>query len=428
MTRWLLLAALLSSCVTAPEMPVTQAAALSPPGRPGRPAEEVVLGNPELARDALELAFRLESGRALPVLTRFEEPVTVRLVGSAPTVARDLSELIARLRDEARIDIRPAAGGEDASITVQMVSRRAVSRELPGAACFVAPGVSSWPEYRAARGSAGADWTKLTTRTRAAIFIPADVAPQEMRDCLHEELAQALGPVGDLYRLTGSVFNDDNFHAVLTRTDMLILRALYDDALSSGLSEREVARRLPAILDRINPAGRRGGAPAPAPRDPAWEREIQRALVPGDEGSRRAGAARALARAEEGGWTDARAAFSLYVWARLNMERDAARAGAALERSRALYAALPGTSVQLAHVDLQRGAVALAEDNPSAALAIAEGAIPVATRARNAALLASLHAVRGAALDALGRPGPARRARAEGRRWSAYGFGAVPET
>jgi len=34
-------------------------------------------------------------------------------------------------------------------------------------------------------------------------------SPQEVRDCLHEELAQALGPLNDLYRLPDSVFNDD---------------------------------------------------------------------------------------------------------------------------------------------------------------------------------------------------------------------------
>lgn len=69
------------------------------------------------------------------------------------------------------------------------------------------------------------DWTKLERRDRAAVFVRFDVAPQEIRDCLHEELAQALGPLKDLYRLSDSVSNDDNIHAVLTSFDMLILRA-----------------------------------------------------------------------------------------------------------------------------------------------------------------------------------------------------------
>ena len=76
-----------------------------------------------------------------------------------------------------------------------------------------------------------------------------------MRDCLHEELAQALGPLNDLYRLSDSVFNDDNMHTVLTGFDMLILRVFYSPALRSGMTRAEVAARLPAILAQLNPAG-----------------------------------------------------------------------------------------------------------------------------------------------------------------------------
>jgi hypothetical protein len=81
-----------------------------------------------------------------------------------------------------------------------------------------------------------------------AVFMPADVAPQEVRDCLHEEVAQAIGPLNDLYRLPDSVFNDDNFHTVLTGFDMLILRATYAPELRSGMTRAEVAAALPGIL------------------------------------------------------------------------------------------------------------------------------------------------------------------------------------
>ena len=60
----------------------------------------------------------------------------------------------------------------------------------------------------------------------------------------HEELAQALGPLNDLYRLSDSVFNDDNFQSVLTSFDMDILRMTYSPSLSSGMSREEVAARL----------------------------------------------------------------------------------------------------------------------------------------------------------------------------------------
>ena len=61
-----------------------------------------------------------------------------------------------------------------------------------------------------------------------------------MRDCLHEELAQALGPLNDLYHLPDSVFNDDNIHTVLTGFDMLILRAAYAPELRTGMTREQV--------------------------------------------------------------------------------------------------------------------------------------------------------------------------------------------
>ncbi|MCB1328050.1 MAG: DUF2927 domain-containing protein, partial [Maritimibacter sp.] len=182
--------------------------------------------NSEIAGDFLDLAFQLESGRTLPVLSRFEGPVTLALRGDAPgSMQADLDRLIGRLRSEAGIDIRVGTDGRPASINVEVIRKSELQRVVPNAACFVAPNVSSWAEYKRARYAERTDWTRLTTRTQMAVFLPGDVSPQEIRDCLHEEIAQALGPVNDLYRLPDSVFNDDNFHTVLTGFDMLILRA-----------------------------------------------------------------------------------------------------------------------------------------------------------------------------------------------------------
>jgi hypothetical protein len=152
-----------------------------------------------------------------------------------------------------------------------------MQRVVPQAACFVVPRVSSWAEFRRARGSRDLDWTTLTGRDRVAVFIPSDVSPQEVRDCLHEEVAQALGPLNDLYRLPDSVFNDDNFHAVLTGFDMLILRTYYDAELANGMTRAEVSARLPGILARLNPGGARGRAARCAPpRGPGSRRSRPR--------------------------------------------------------------------------------------------------------------------------------------------------------
>ena len=222
--------------------------------------------NAQIARDFSDLIFQLESGRPIPVFTRFEGPVTVAFNGPAPAhLVADLDGLLVRLRAEAGIDIRQIAGG-DAAIRIELVPPRQLQRAAPGAACFVVPRVRDWAALRRNRQSPLIDWTTLQVRDRAAVFIPDDATPQEMRDCLHEELAQALGPLNDLYHLPDSVFNDDNMHAVLTGFDMLILRVTYAPALRSGMTQAEVMAQVPDILALINPAGAGGAAPIARPR------------------------------------------------------------------------------------------------------------------------------------------------------------------
>jgi hypothetical protein len=140
----------------------------------------------------------MESGNDLTVLTRFAGPVTIRMIGAPPsTLSPDLTSLICRLWSEARIDIRPT-NTETANITIEAVSRSKIRQILPQAAGFVAPNVSSIAEYKKVRRSAQTNWSLMQTRTRVAIFLPNDASPQEVRDCLHEEVAQPLGLLNDL--------------------------------------------------------------------------------------------------------------------------------------------------------------------------------------------------------------------------------------
>ena len=207
-----------------------------------------VASNANIAADFLSLHFELESGRPLPILTRFEGPISVRVTGNAaPSLRPDLTALVGRLQREAGIDIRQVGEAQDANITIQSVSREDIRKALPQAACFVVPNVESLAEFKRKRRQPATNWSLLRERYKMGIFVPHDAPPQEIRDCLHEELAQAIGPLNDLYRLQDSVFNDDNVHTILTGYDILILRATYAPELHSGMSRTEVATRLPGI-------------------------------------------------------------------------------------------------------------------------------------------------------------------------------------
>lgn len=380
--------------------------------------------NAAIAEDILDLSFQMESGRPVPVLSRFEAPVTVRMTGDVPpTAPQDLQRLIARLRSEAGIDIS-LTGSERASITVEFLPRRVLARVAPQAACFVTPRVSDWSDYRSSLRSGASDWTTLTLRETEAIFVPSDFAPQEIRDCLNEELSQGLGPLNDLYRLPDSVDNDDNMQSLLTGFDMLVLRALYAPELHSGMTRSEVAARLPGILARINPRGA-NGAPQLAGRDTprAYVDAISRAIGPGiPVAQRRAAASEAVAIAESQGWHDNRAGFAWLILGRLLAGSDPSRGLEALLHAQAIYRAA-GLRLQSAHVEMQLAAFALSQGDAEQAMRLADDASGPAMQAQNAALLASLLMVKAEALDLMQRPDDARSVRLDSLAWARYGFG-----
>ncbi|MBT8412494.1 MAG: DUF2927 domain-containing protein [Octadecabacter sp.] len=402
--------------VALPAMVQFGAPEVSPPAR----------SNAQMARDFLDLSFEMESGREIPTLSRFEGPITVAVRPGAPaSLGLDLDQLLQRLRREAGIDIgRAPTGTEAASITIETLPRARMQRFVPQAACFVVPRVASWAEFRRARRGRTLDWTTLETRERVAIFIPSDVSPQEVRDCLHEEIAQAIGPLNDLYRLSDSVFNDDNMHAVLTGFDMLMLRAYYHPSLRSGLSHSDVAQRLPEILAELNPSGAGAGGPAVARTPRPWIEAIETALG-GTSGPdfRRAAAARAIQIAQEAGLEDGRLAFSYFALGRLTLGSDLETAFAALRASVDLYDRIAPGGVQVAHLDMQMAAFALSAGRPDHALSLTGDAMRGATQGQNAALLSTILMIRAEALDALGRASEARETRLDSLAWGRYGFG-----
>ncbi len=380
--------------------------------------------NSDIARDFLDLSFNLESGRSLQTLTRFEGPISVRVTGKPSAgLGSDLSRLLHRLRTEARIDIRQDQS-ETANITIEAVSRAEIRAMLPQAACFVAPNVSSLAQYRLSRRTSLVNWTGLKERKRLSIFLPNDASPQEVRDCLHEELAQALGPLNDLYRLPDSVFNDDNVHTVLTGFDMLILRAYYDPSLLNGMSKPQVAERIGGILSRINPRGAQF-APRRLTRTPrSWINSIQRALGPGASQNERLRAAHeAMQIAVAMGWNDHRRAFSHYAMGRLNMSTDLKKAREHFSIAARLYGQNPSTRLHAAYAASQLASFHIAEGNGEAALAQIGPHLDTAGRYENAALMSTLMLQRAEALDLAGRSSEARTIRMDSLGWARYGFG-----
>jgi len=409
---------------TAPMAPVLRAYDPGPP-QPMPPTR----ANAEMVEDVLELGFFMESGRPIPQFSRFEGPVKLVTRGEVSAVSQtDLDRLLARLQNEAGIDIARAPGNEVAPgenvVTVEFVPRRQMRAVVPGAACFVVPNITSWDEFSANRRSPQIDWTRVSQRRAAIVFVPADTTPQEIRDCLHEEIAQALGPLNDLYRLTDSVFNDDNFQTTLTGFDMLVLRVWNAPELRPGMTRDEVAARLPTIFNRLNPAGRRSPGPSAGPTPREWVLAIEQALsAENDLAERRAGAMRALDLARAQGWAGPRLALSLMLTARL-APRERGDAGLmALLTAAEIYRQLPGGEVHVAHLDMHLAVQALATSQYETVLELTTRARPMAERTENAAFLASLAFIRAEALEQLGDTERAERLRLDSMAAARYGFG-----
>ncbi|SFR44183.1 DUF2927 domain-containing protein [Litoreibacter janthinus] len=381
--------------------------------------------NLQIAQDFLDLTFQMESGRPLPWLTRFEGPIKVAVAGQAPaSLEGDLARLLGRLRSEAGIDISRAKRGEDAQITVEAIPRKTLQKAVPQAACFVVPNVTGWSQFKRNRGNGTTDWTRLSNRTKATVIIPSDVSPQEVRDCLHEEISQALGPLNDLYRLPDSIFNDDNFHTILTGFDMLILRAYYSPELRNGMTRGQVARVLPGVLSRLNPRGNRA-TNAGANRTPKqWNDAITSALALRTSQSQRAAqAAKAVKIAQAQGWKDNRLAFSLFVQGRVSLATKPETAISAFVQSGNIYKQLYGASVHAAHVNTQMAAFALSSGQLDVAIRLTDEGIPAARNSSNAALLATLLMIKAEALQAAGRDEEAHSVRLDSLGWGRYGFG-----
>lgn len=392
----------------------------SPPNDVG-----VARSNVDIFQEFLDLTFALESGQDLARLSRFEGPIAVALVNAPnPVVGRDLDKLIERLRNEANLQISRVPTPTTANIVIEMVPKKQLYRVAPSAACIVVPRMGSWAEFRKNRFNRRADWTSLDVRSRAAVFMPMDISPQDARDCLHEELAQAIGPLNDLYRLPDSVYNDDNFHIVLTPYDMMILRAMYAPELHSGMAKHEVAAALPRILARVNPQGA-GLAPKRLQETPGpWVKQIETALGPrAPTATRIAAADKAVRIAQRAGITDHRLGFSYYARARVNAGENGAEAAGDYARAYANFAQNFGPyDIHTAQAGLQMASLAMSAGEFRQALLFIENGLVAAKTAQNGRLMFSLLAMKSEIFKIGGRLPESESLRKEALAWGQYGI------
>ncbi|MDT8344561.1 MAG: DUF2927 domain-containing protein [Thermohalobaculum sp.] len=397
------------------------------------PAGGTAFSDASLAAVFTTLAFDFEWGAARPGLVRLAAPVRVGLEGAgAEQYGAFLAGYLRFLAQGTGIDIAPAgaaADGAAANLHVRLVDGVAFAQVLPGAACVVAPGEVAWSAMRSDPSGYGGDaMAAVRDLAEVTVFIPDDAAPHQIRGCLIEEVAQALGLVNDLYGLGPSIFNDDAAHLWPTALDLMMLRVLYAPELVPGMDRGAAEAAARQALARLNPAGQAAPdlrlVPDAALGD--WRALAQKVHRRDAEPATREARARAaldLVSARAPG--SPQHCLGLTTLGRaLSLTRPAEAAGV-LAEARALCARVHGPGdIRLARLGLDQAIAHLRAGDARAALAAAGGVeAALADHAQDEAL-ATLYAVRARAYRALQQGERAFEAQRRAAEWGAYAFGA----
>jgi hypothetical protein len=265
----LVCAALLAACAGRTEPYRTAERPTEPTYASAVPSGGTAYSNESLADLFVQLTHGLENGTSRPALQRFERPVRIGLTGDGAQDYRAFTDtFVGQIARESNIDI--ATGPGPHNLIVRFVPGEEFTPNT-NSQCIVVSGQPEWAEFLRAPDRYGFgldvplpinDPKVIHAQTKLSIFIPDTALPHQIRECLIEEITQALGPGNDLFGLGSTIFNDDNAHTWPTAIDFLMLRVLYDPRLVSGLDRTNTHELALAVLDEVNPVGR-DAAPLP---------------------------------------------------------------------------------------------------------------------------------------------------------------------
>ena len=377
----------------------------------------VARANTVIADEFISYMFETEGGVRIPRLLKYEGPIRVSLDGALGAYRSDLQSVLAGMRQQSNIDITLTDG--PANIRILRVPTAALKQIYPTAACVVVPGVSRFTEVQRRQFPR---WSRQTALTKAVVLIPDTTPPYVVRACLNEEIGQALGPVNDLYRVSDTVFNDDNVFNTLTNYDHLILRLLYSPALQNGMGQAAVRARLPALLARLNPAGAQSEGRATR-SDPRWKALIETAMNGANPRPARLQAAeRAVERARRLGGH--RLAHSLIIYGRLTLRDQPTLAAPAFQEAYQLNLSQLGPdNLRTALAAMHVAAVAIKARDFGAVITLTTPALATAKRFNDPVLRAGLQSLRALAFAQLGQKNAAQVARVDSLAQARYAFG-----
>ena len=87
---------------------------------------------------------------------------------------------------------------------------------------------------------------------KAVIIVNAELLLIRLNHCLLEEMVQVLGLPNDSNAIKESIFSDSSGHTNLTRTDLIILKTLYDPRMKAGTPREQALKTAREIIAELN--------------------------------------------------------------------------------------------------------------------------------------------------------------------------------
>jgi Protein of unknown function (DUF2927) len=392
------------------------------------PAGHTAYDNDSLARLFTVMALELEGRARRPYLVRYETAISVGVEGlEGEGINAFLDEFLGNLRRNSNIAI--SRGSAPDNLHIRFVDGDRFDKTLKSANCVIAQGNVSWKKFSAdplqysARNAARALRIEQMT-----IFIPNNAPPYLMRNCLLEEVPQALGLSNDLFGLGDSSFNDDGAHVWPTKLDYLMLRVLYAPEMITGLDRRETRNRALALLNSFNPAGR-NAPPLPSLNQRSlaeWSYLISRVFTRGASQSNiREDVEKALQIVRAVAPGSPQYCYTLVTAGRVLSRPDPERALLLLDQARQVCNEAHGVSdIRLARIQLEEACALQRLGRYDEVVAVAENIWPVLAAHGQDRPLAALYTLQSEALDEI-EPGSKQAAtvRRLAAEWNAYAMG-----
>lgn len=215
----------------------------------------------DLRRNFLKIAMYTEFNDANELettpapLRRWEQPIRYRFFGKGvtPDDRRQMRELALRLSDLTNLKVEPIA--EDANLMIMYLNaaERAefsdkISEKFNAETAEFSKRWASTFRYPCV----GQFFRDDDGRIKAGfVLIKNEIGGLYRESCLHEEVVQSFGLTNDDPEVRPSIFNDDAEFALLTRHDEYLVRMLYHEKLSAGMSIDEVTLLLPDVIDDL---------------------------------------------------------------------------------------------------------------------------------------------------------------------------------